>query len=112
MRARVRTKRPRVKVSTQLWVDLLDTLDTIARPDQHAKIPRDLPIYVICGGEDPAGEHTKSPRRLLDAYRRRGMTDLTHRFYAAARHELLNETNRAEVTGDLIAWLDARIRGR
>jgi len=29
-----------------------------------------------------------------------------HRFYVDARHELFNETNRDEVTRDLIAWLD------
>jgi len=28
------------------------------------------------------------------------------RYYPGARHELLNETNRDEVTADLIAWLD------
>jgi alpha-beta hydrolase superfamily lysophospholipase len=30
--------------------------------------------------------------------------------YPGARHECLNETNRDEVTRDLIAWLDARIQ--
>jgi alpha-beta hydrolase superfamily lysophospholipase len=33
---------------------------------------------------------------------------VTHAFYPGARHETLNETNRAEVTRDLLAWLDAR----
>jgi alpha-beta hydrolase superfamily lysophospholipase len=26
--------------------------------------------------------------------------------YEGARHEVYNETNRAEVIGDLVAWLD------
>ena len=30
---------------------------------------------------------------------------VTHRFYEGARHELLNETNRDEVTRDVIAWV-------
>ena len=35
-----------------------------------------------------------------------GFTKLTTRIYPGARHETLNETNRDEVTRDLIAWLD------
>jgi alpha-beta hydrolase superfamily lysophospholipase len=27
-------------------------------------------------------------------------------WYPEARHEILNETNRGEVTADLLAWLD------
>ena len=32
--------------------------------------------------------------------------DTTLRLYADARHELLNETNRDEVTADLVEWMD------
>jgi len=35
--------------------------------------------------------------------------DVTLRVYQNARHELLNETNRDEVTRDLLAWLDERL---
>ena len=34
------------------------------------------------------------------------MRDVTVGLYPGARHEMLNETNRDEVTADLIAWLD------
>lgn len=98
-------------VTTQLWVDLLDGLGEISRPDRQAKVPRDLPIYVFCGSEDPVGEKTRSVQQLLDAYGRAGVQDVTHKFYQGGRHEMLNETNRDEVTRDLLAWLDARIDG-
>jgi len=97
-------------VSTQLWVDMLDTLAFIARPEEQARVPRDLPVYVFCGSEDPVGERTRSVRQLLDAYARAGIEDVQHKFYPGARHETLNETNRDEVTRDLIAWLDANVR--
>jgi alpha-beta hydrolase superfamily lysophospholipase len=35
---------------------------------------------------------------------------VTHKYYPGARHETLNETNRDEVTRDLVAWLDSRTR--
>ena len=34
------------------------------------------------------------------------MSDVTVVLYPQARHEILNETNRDEVTADLLAWLD------
>ena len=39
------------------------------------------------------------------AYRDAGL-DVTARYYAGARHEVLNETNRDEVHRDLVDWLD------
>jgi alpha-beta hydrolase superfamily lysophospholipase len=96
-------------VSTQLWVDLLDGIAAISRPERQAKIPRDLPVYVFSGSEDPVGEKTRSVQQLLGAYGRAGVHDVTHKFYTGARHETLNETNRDEVTRDLVAWLDSRL---
>ena len=32
---------------------------------------------------------------------------MTTRFYVDGRHEMLNETNRDEVTADIVAWLRA-----
>lgn len=41
---------------------------------------------------------------LADALRAASLpVDLT--IYDGARHELLNETNRAEVTADIVGWL-------
>jgi len=96
-------------VSTQLWVDLLDGLAAISDPARQARIPRGLPIFVFAGEEDPVGERTKTIRQLLRAYQAAGVRDVTHRFYPGARHETLNETNRDEVTRDVVAWLDARL---
>src|SRR5919112_5354255 len=36
-----------------------------------------------------------------------GLTDVTVRTYPGARHEIFNETNRDEVTTDVVAWLVA-----
>jgi len=96
--------------TTQLWIDLLGGLSRIASPSLQAKIPKDLPIHLIAGGRDPVTGDTKGLEQLIGAYRAAGLTRISHRFYAGARHELFNETNRAEVTSDLIAWL-GELRG-
>jgi alpha-beta hydrolase superfamily lysophospholipase len=92
--------------TVQLWIDLLDALAEVARPARQARIPKDLPIYVIAGARDSVSENTKGLQQLLAAYRAQGLERVTHRFYAEARHELFNELNRDEVTRDLVLWLE------
>jgi alpha-beta hydrolase superfamily lysophospholipase len=90
----------------QLWIDLTDALADMATPQRIARIPKHLPIYVVAGTRDPVSANTKGLERLLAAYRAAGLDRVAHRFYADGRHELFNETNREEVTRDLIRWLD------
>jgi alpha-beta hydrolase superfamily lysophospholipase len=93
-------------VSTQLWVDLLDGTASIAKVERQARVPKELPILIIAGSEDPVSDRTKNLRPLVTAYQQAGIRDVTHTFYAGGRHELLNETNRDEVTSDIIGWLE------
>jgi alpha-beta hydrolase superfamily lysophospholipase len=67
------------------------------------------PVFVIAGDRDSSsamGEHAK----LLEAALGDAGVTVEGRRYPGARHELLNETNRDEVTADVIAWLRARAR--
>ena len=96
-------------VTTSLWVDVLDGTAGLADPARQAQIRKDLPIYLFAGARDPVGESGKSVTRLADAYRAAGLRRVTLRLYPDARHELLNETNRDEVTRELLAWLDQAV---
>ena len=79
-------------------------------PAEIAKIRKDLPIYVFVGDKDPVNQDLALLAPLLDRYRDAGLTDLTVKVYPGGRHEMLNETNRAEVVADLMAWLE-RVAG-
>jgi alpha-beta hydrolase superfamily lysophospholipase len=74
-------------------------------PAREARIPKNLPILVIQGSLDPVGENLKGTQALLDRYKALGLTNVSHKFYDGARHEVLNETNRDEVTRDVLNWL-------
>ena len=76
---------------------------------QVARVRRDLPILIVSGDKDPSGHNGKGPRAVRDQYASVGVTDVTCTLYPGARHEIFNETNRDEVTSDLIAWLDAHL---
>ena len=92
--------------SVQLWIDMLDALPRIADPARQARIPKTLPVLILSGARDPVGGNTKGLRQLLAAYGAAGLGRVSHKFYPGGRHEMFNETNRDEVTRDLIAWLD------
>ncbi len=89
--------------TTQLAIDVLDALPFLSSPASLAPIRKDMPIYVFSGEHDPVGANIQG---LIDALKSAGFVKLTTRIYPGARHETLNETNRDEVTHDLIAWLD------
>jgi alpha-beta hydrolase superfamily lysophospholipase len=64
------------------------------------------PVLVIAGDQDPAAGMGAHASAAAEALRAAGVdTDLT--LYEGARHELLNETNRDDVTADVVTWLDA-----
>jgi alpha-beta hydrolase superfamily lysophospholipase len=94
--------------STQLWVDMLDAWAAIARSCDN--VPRNLPMYVISGTHDPVSAGTKALTPMLEQFRAAGLK-VESKFYPEARHELLNETNRDEVTAELIRWLGTVVDG-
>ncbi len=76
-------------------------------PEAEARIPKDVPIHIIGGDQDPVGDNTRAVMALIDRYHALGLTRVSYQFYPQARHELLNETNRDEVQNDLLTWLTA-----
>ena len=62
-------------------------------------------MLVIQGELDPVGENLVGTRRLVTRYQALGLTRIEPRYYPGARHELLNETNRDEVTADVLGWV-------
>jgi alpha-beta hydrolase superfamily lysophospholipase len=91
--------------SAGFWADFLTGLDSLYRPDYLPKVPRNLPMYLFSGEKDPVGNNTKGVREVYDSFKNAGFTDVTLKFYPDGRHEMLNETNRAEVFKDVIDWL-------
>jgi alpha-beta hydrolase superfamily lysophospholipase len=74
-----------------------------ADPESLAAMPR-IPVLVVAGEMDPAGGMTEHVRVLETRLRAAGL-DVTAIYYPGARHEVLNETNRDEVTADIVGWL-------
>ncbi len=83
----------------------------LADPAVLAGIRSDLPILIASGSDDPLAGGGQLVELLGQRYREAGVTDVTVTVYPGARHEILNETNRDEVTTDLITWLSGHTAG-
>jgi alpha-beta hydrolase superfamily lysophospholipase len=96
-------------LTAQAWLDMLDGRASQSSVEFFASIPIGLPVRVIFGTVDPVGEQGKGVARLLKILAAAGLSLVSSRPYEGARHELVNETNRDEVTADLIAWINGVI---
>jgi alpha-beta hydrolase superfamily lysophospholipase len=83
---------------------MVETVASIMEPDALAKIPKHLPVLLITGERDPVSNGAVQVRTLEQRLCDAGL-DVTAHYYADARHELLNETNRDEVHADVTNWL-------
>jgi alpha-beta hydrolase superfamily lysophospholipase len=96
------------RCSCGLWLDLLRAGANFGSLERLKMIPKRMPALLIAGSADPVCSGEAGPRSLEALYRQTGLEDVEVRMYEGARHELLNETCRDEVTGDLLRWLQAR----
>ncbi|MDT0317419.1 alpha/beta hydrolase [Streptomyces millisiae] len=98
--------------SAGLALDWVLGVRKINDPRNQARVPRDLPVHVVVGELDPCHAGLSLVYELLEDFRYAGTRELSWRAYPGARHEILNETNRAEVGADLLGWLDATLDTR
>lgn len=89
----------------------IETLARAADPAVLAGIRPDLPILILSGDADPIAGGGAALQVVAQRYRDAGVKDVEMTLYPQARHELLNETNRDEVTARIVGFLDRTIGG-
>ena len=89
------------------YYDMFSGLKALSEVPRLKLMPSDLPVHFISGSADPVGSNGQGVEAVSRQFIAAGMKKTDVRLYEAARHELFNETNREEVTRDLIAWLDS-----
>lgn len=83
--------------TSAMFVDMAQALLFTLKRENEARIG--VPVLIAVGSRDPVGG-PKAARFLQRRWRALGK-DVVVNVYPGARHELLNETNRDEVTRDL-----------
>ena len=88
--------------------DFFRAMIQLDRKKDFQNIPKALPILFLSGSEDPVGGRGRGVRKACHIFSALGCRDVTMKLYPGARHELLNEQNRAEVFEDIAAWIHSR----
>ena len=84
---------------------LFDVLGFIQKKENIEKIPKNLPLYMIAGVEDPVGDYGKGVEKIFQEYKACGIHDLERKLYETDRHEILNELDREKVYQDVKNWI-------
>lgn len=75
-----------------LFKELSKGLSEIYKEDAIEKIPKQLPIHLMCGSNDPVGVNSKGPLALVTRLEAAGLSKVTIEVFDQMRHECLNET--------------------
>jgi len=67
-------------------------------------VDKNVKIHIVSGGRDAVGGYGKLVGKLAGNYEKRGFKNVTHKIYDGYRHEILNETGRETVYGDLLNY--------
>ena len=89
----------------QSLIDMFRGVRLMGRKENIARIPKELPIYILSGARDPVHRQQKGLEKLQKQYQKAGLARVQQHIYPDGHHEMLNEMNRAEVVKDLLSWL-------
>jgi len=101
----------RKEISAGLFYQLLGSMQRTSRADACAAWPKDMPVLLLGGQEDPVGDFGKGTHRVEAAMRGAGLSNVRMRIFPGARHDLLHEeqSGTAEAVRTLICeWLMER----
>lgn len=91
------------------YLGLFEAVNFSCNPENAAKLPKKLPLFIISGAQDPVGGLGKGVKEVYDMYKDAGIQDVTYKLYDQDRHEILNELDKQTVYEDILAWLNVRI---
>jgi alpha-beta hydrolase superfamily lysophospholipase len=96
-------------INKQAMATMIASAIRLIDPAALAQIRKDLPIYIFAGEKDPINHDLEWVKPLAERYRAAGIANVSEKYYAGGRHEMLNETNRDEVERDLVSWIQKAI---
>ncbi|GGD67044.1 alpha/beta fold hydrolase [Paenibacillus nasutitermitis] len=89
--------------------DMFEGLLFITKTANVLHTPRDLPVALLSGQDDPVGSFGKTVNKACHCYRKAGVKQVELTLYDGMRHEILNEIGREQVYSDILKWLYDRV---
>nr|WP_192597454.1 alpha/beta hydrolase [Sporosarcina limicola] len=94
--------------TTRFFADLFEGLGKIHSQEEINKIPKNLPILLFSGSEDPVGDNGKGVWNVAKHYDRAGIVDVTVKLFEGGRHEMLHEKNSRYVFETVTDWIEKK----
>lgn len=91
------------------FYDLTTLLQFVSKKSTFKMIPKDLPILMIAGSEDPVGEYGVAIRRIFALLKLTGHKKAEKKLFAGSRHEIHNEKNNEEVYDTVYKFIEKNI---
>lgn len=88
---------------------LFQLLKTVSKGEWAESLPKNLPMLLISGKDDPFGSYGKGVKQVYNSMIKAGCSDTSIKLLYGARHEILNETRRNKVYGILYNWLENNV---
>jgi len=91
------------------FATMAELLSRVENPKKMERIPKELPILLIAGKEDPVGNYGAGVEKLYNIYKDElKINDVELKLYDGLRHEILNEIDRQKVYEDCLAFINKR----
>lgn len=89
--------------------EMFSSIQYIQKASNIAQIPKNLPIFLVSGSDDPIGNYGKGVKKVFQTLEKSQISDLNMKLYEGDRHEILNETDYEFVYEDIRKWMEERI---
>ena len=91
------------KFTVSAMGDLITLTKESNRAAWYQNLPKDIPMLLVAGAEDPVGDFGKGVRYVHEHLLAAGI-DATCKLYEGARHEILNDISYEDVVKDILAF--------
>ncbi len=102
--------RTRFTFTLNAYYNLFSSLRYLTKKKNLQKVPRDLPVFFVSGGQDPVGNFGAGVKKAALSLQGAGVKNVTCRLYPNDRHEILNELDKQVVYEDLLNWMEPYLK--
>ena len=96
------------KFTVNGYVGLFEAIKYSCDASNIKLINKNLPILLVSGSDDPVGDNGKGVKAVYDLMFNSGLK-VEMKLYENDRHEILNETDKEKVYGDIKEWINSNI---
>ncbi|MEZ0536660.1 lysophospholipase [Caldicellulosiruptoraceae bacterium PP1] len=89
---------------------LFKAFQNLYKKERLSLIPKDIPLLIISGQDDPVGEYGNLVKKLYKIYKDIGLLNVSLKLYPNKRHELLNEVDKKLIFNHIIKWMQEAMK--